>query len=111
MIRFEKGLGDHYRMAVPRIGTMTQAVQDSLSEGSWVQLTLDTVTGEIAFDLLPAAKADAGDASLAPGVSAVPLISNPATPEHSGPFVPMGVAIGEADMDQHTTLEYLRASV
>lgn len=98
MIRFEKGLGDHYRMAVPRVGTMTQTVQDTLSEGSWVQLTLDSVTGKLAFDLLPSAKADAGDADLAPGIAAAPLISNPATPEHSGPFVPMGVAVGEADV-------------
>ena len=98
MLRFEKGLGDHYRMAVPRTGSMTQAVQDTLSEGSWVQLTLDATTLELAFDLLPAAKADAGDASLAPGVAPAPLISNPATPEHSGPFVPLGVALGQADI-------------
>ena len=94
MIRFEKGLGDHYRMAVPRKAAMTQAAQDALVEGDWVVLIADTA-GTLAFGALPTATQGGG---ISAAVGAAPLVSNPATPDHAGPYVPLAVGVGKADV-------------
>jgi hypothetical protein len=98
MIRFEKGLGDHYRMALERVtsgtGAVTQAQQDALVEGDWVNIVIDAA-GALKYTLMTQPTAGAtGVCSNKP----VPCISNPVQPDHTGPFVPMGFAMGQSDL-------------